>query len=139
MRAAHLFPLNRIRDPYATIIVWGCRAVLALAVVVVVYGSLGPTDPAAVPGWIPWDKAQHFIAFLGLSAIALIAFANVPSLFVGLIVFTLGLVIELVQPAFGRTQSASDVIANLTGILTVLGLVFLAEVRVRLRTAVAKS
>lgn len=112
---------------------------LSVGVFAVIYFSLGPNDQAATLAWLPWDKAQHHLAYLLLCFVALIAFANLPSLAVGFCVFALGAALELIQPAFGRTQSVFDLIANLTGVATVLAVILLADVRKRLRAFETKN
>jgi len=115
-------------------IVWLSRLCFVVALAAVVYLSLGPTDPLAVTNdFIPWDKARHYLAYLVLSGLALAAFANVPSVFIGLGLFALGLGVEVMQPAFDRSQSLFDLAANALGILTVLALVLIIAVRTRLQ------
>lgn len=127
------------REPIVGLTVWTCRILLSVGIVAIVCLSLGPNDQAAALAWLPWDKAQHHLAYLLLCFVALIAFANLPSLAVGFCVFALGAALELIQPAFGRTQSVFDLIANLTGVATVLAVICLADVRKRLRAFEKKN
>lgn len=103
-------------------LIWGARTLLALAVILVVYFSLSPNDSIAGQSWIPWDKAKHHITYFGLCGLALIAFSNVSSLWIGLAVLFFSIVVELAQPIFGRTFSVFDILANLSGVLAVLSI-----------------
>ena len=123
-----------ISDRQIQAFVWIARAGFVTALAGVIVLSFGPSDPLTITSeLIPWDKARHYLAYLMLSALALVAFANVPAMFIGLCLFTVGLSVEMLQPAFNRTLSFMDLAANASGILTVFVVVLLAAMRARLR------
>lgn len=114
--------------------IWAARLAFVVALAAVLYGSLAAIDPLAAPNeWIPWDKARHYLAYLVLSALALIAFANVPAAIIGMGLIFVGVGIESLQPLFDRSFSVFDILANALGILTVLGTLLLVALRQRLQ------
>ena len=58
------------------------RVLFFAAVLVVGYGVFGH---GAEPHFIPWDKAQHFIAFYGLTFLGLYAFSRRSALRLGVL------------------------------------------------------
>lgn len=133
---------SRIRDKLFTgrilsLLIWGARASLVVSALFVIYFSLGPADPMSDVGWIPWDKAKHYLAYFGLTVIAVLVFAHLPSFVVAAAVFAFGVALELMQPVFGRTFSVFDAIANLSGIFSVLCIIAVAEIRLILRSKTA--
>ena len=98
----------------AALAVWG----------VVIWLALRPST--SIDAGLPWDKANHALAFLALTALTAIGWPQLGHL--ALIVFMVlaGCAIELIQslPAIGRDADLLDVIADAVGVL--LGLIVLA-------------
>jgi len=90
------------------------------AVLVVVWGELTPHPPAAAA--LLWDKAEHFIAYFGLSLLASLAWGLRRSLvwvLAGLV--ALGGALEIIQSFVGRDAEWGDFFANDLGALAGLG------------------
>jgi len=90
------------------------------AVVVVAWGELTPHPPAAAA--LVWDKAEHFLAYFGLSLLASLGWGLRRSLvWVLLAVVALGGALEIIQAFVGRDAEWGDFFANDLGALTGLG------------------
>ena len=92
------------------------RALAILATVVVVVLSLIPKPPEP-PGFLAWDKAQHFTAYGGLAGIWLQATSGRRTLAVICGLLALGATMEWLQSysAF-RTTDVMDMLANTVGV-----------------------
>lgn len=87
------------------------------AVAVVVWGELTPHPPAAAA--LLWDKAEHFIAYFGLTLLASLAWGLKRSLvWVFLAMVALGGALEIIQGFVGRDAEWGDFFANDLGALT---------------------
>jgi hypothetical protein len=53
--------------------------------------------PAHAVHWVPWDKAQHFMAFYALTGLAAAAFPRTQLLLIALLLSAFGALIEVVQ------------------------------------------
>ncbi len=99
-----------------------------LAIVAIVILSLVPSkEISALVAPLPFaDKGAHFIAYAIASWLLIMAFSRERSLLVFISVSLLGLLIEVIQPYFGRTFDISDLIVNCAGALfgVLLGGVF---------------
>lgn len=84
------------------------------AVALIVWGELTPSPPPALD--LLWDKAEHFIAYFGLAAMATLALRLSRRLAwaIGGILL-LGIVLEILQHFTGRDPDIKDVIANVLG------------------------
>lgn len=90
------------------------------AVAVVAWGELTPHPPAAAA--LVWDKAEHFLAYFGLSLLASLGWGLRRSLvWVFLAVVALGGTLEIIQAFVGRDAEWGDFFANDLGALTGLG------------------
>ena len=71
---------------------------------------------------LPWDKAEHFLAFYALMTIALLAFPRRPPLGIALLLSGFGGLIELVQalPFVHRDAEWGDWLADSAAIGAVL-------------------
>ena len=108
------------------------------AVAVVVWGELTPHPPGVAA--LLWDKAEHFIAYFGLSLLASLAWGLRRSLiFVFAAVVALGGALEILQSFVGRDAEWGDFFANDLGALAGLGtaVVYLLIPRRRLVVAAA--
>jgi VanZ family protein len=110
------------------------------ALAFVIWGELTPDPQAGVLGWISDinDKVLHFFAYFGLAGLAAAALKGRPGTFravLGLI--ALGIVLEFVQGAVGRDESAYDALANACGAVLggMLGRVLVEPLRERFPSA----
>jgi VanZ family protein len=64
--------------------------------------------------FIPWDKAEHFIAFFSLTVLAATAFPATPLLLIGVLLSAFGALIEVVQGLdfVGRDEDFWDWVAD---------------------------
>lgn len=86
------------------------------AVAVVVWGELTPQPPAAAA--LLWDKAEHFLAYFGLTLLASLAWGLRRSLvWVFLAMVALGGALEIIQAFVGRDAEWGDFFANDLGAL----------------------
>ena len=86
------------------------------ALILVIWGELTPRPPPEVE--VSNDKALHFIAYFGLSAMAAAAVTGRrAALRVGLALIVLGGVLEILQGFTGRDMSLYDELANTIGVL----------------------
>ena len=87
-------------------------------VAVIAWGELTP-QPPQLSGVLAWDKADHFIAYLGLAGMATLAMGLRPRLIsaiLGLILLSGAL--EILQAFTGRDADLLDFAANTLGALT---------------------
>ena len=68
--------------------------------------------------WFQWDKANHFGAYFTVVLIARLSFPNWPYYGVFAVLMAQGIMVEWIQPYFGRTASFGDLLANGLGIIT---------------------
>jgi VanZ family protein len=81
------------------------------AALVVVWGELTPHPPSAAA--LMWDKAEHFIAYFGLTLLASLAWGLRRSLaWVFATVVALGGALEIIQSFVGRDAEWGDFFAN---------------------------
>ena len=87
-------------------------------VAVIVWGELTP-QPPQLTGLLAWDKADHFIAYMGLAGMATLVIglrSRLISAILGLILLSGGL--EILQAFTGRDADILDFAANTLGALT---------------------
>jgi VanZ family protein len=97
------------------------------ALVVVVWGELTPHPPQAAA--LLWDKAEHFIAYFGLTLLASLGWGLRRSLaLVFAAMVALGGALEIIQSFVGRDAEWGDFLANDLGALTglIAAVVYLA-------------
>jgi VanZ family protein len=96
---------------------------------VVGYGLFAP--PGKGPPILPWDKAEHFIAFFGLMVLALPAFPKSRLWIVAGVLIAAGGAVEYIQktPLIHRDADLWDWVADSVGILAVAGVVIAARIR----------
>lgn len=102
-------------------------ALFAAACGVIAWLSLSPTETLP-QGLTFWDKAEHALAYLGLTVLGAWAFpGRLGRLAIGL--FLGGIGVEILQSTMGlgRQGDAFDAVANSTGIL--IGLLIVSAVR----------
>ena len=97
------------------------------ALAVVAWGELTPHPPKAAA--LLWDKAEHFIAYFGLTLLASLGWGLRRSLvFVFIAVVALGVALEILQSFVGRDAEWDDFFANALGALAglVLAVIYLS-------------
>ena len=96
-------------------------------VAVIAWGELTP-DPPQLSGLLGWDKADHFIAYFGLAAMASLTIGLKPRLKWAILgVIFLSGALEILQAFAGRDAEVLDFVANSLGALTgwAVGVLFL--------------
>jgi VanZ family protein len=88
-----------------------------------------------VENLLPWDKAQHFLAFYVLSVLGAAAFPKRSLIVIGSVLSGVGAVIELVQatPLVARDAEVFDWVADTVAIVAALGPVLLMQWRARVQ------
>lgn len=100
-----------------TVFVWVARLCFITQLAGLTYLALAaPGRAAQLGGFIPWDKASHFLAFYMVGCTGFAAFPRLPIIFILVALFGQSALLELVQPYFGRSASVSDLIANVAGV-----------------------
>lgn len=103
------------------LILWSARLLFAVLLAVLTWlALLEPGNP--IPGWwdfIAWDKAKHFLAYLLLSIVGIVAFPKMPFPILVLGLLAQSAILEAAQPYFGRSRDVADLAANVAGSLAV--------------------
>lgn len=101
------------------------------ALVFTLFSAFAPASH--VENLLPWDKAQHFLAFYVLSVLGAAAFPKRSLIVIGSVLSALGAVIELVQatPLVARDGDFFDWLADTVAIAAALGPVILMHWRAR--------
>jgi VanZ family protein len=106
------------------------------AAAVVVWGELTPHPPGMAA--LLWDKAEHFIAYFGLTLLASLAWGLRRSLaFVFAGIVALGGALEIIQSFVGRDAEWGDFFANDLGATAGLGVAVVYLLMPRRRLVVA--
>ncbi len=104
------------------------RFLLIAATLVCVVGMVGPFK-GVEKNFVPADKAAHFIAFYGLTALMMMAFPKNRRLEITLAAIALGAAIEVAQGFTYRGFSFSDLAADVVGAFAVWVPMWLQSVR----------
>ena len=84
---------------------------LLVIVAIVVLSLLPSKEVSALVTPLPFaDKGAHFIAYAVASWLLILAFGRERTLFVFIVTSLLGLLIEVIQPHFGRTFDPLDLV-----------------------------
>lgn len=94
------------------------RFLLVAGALTCVIGMLGPFQ-GVEKNFVPADKAAHFIAFYGLTALMMVAFPKNRRLEIAIAAVLLGGAIELAQIVTHRGVSLSDLAADAAGAFAV--------------------
>ena len=99
--------------------------------------AMAVAPPGAGPELLPWDKAQHFLAFYVLAVLGAAAFPRQALLAPALALAAFGGMIELVQalPFVGRDAEVGDWAADVVGVLFALAPLALGRWRARVRAS----
>ena len=105
------------------------RAGLAVALATTLIFAFGPPSPG--PGLLPWDKAQHFLAFYVLAGLTAAAFPKGRMWIIVATMLGLGAAIEIVQglPMVHRDADVFDWVADGVGVTFALAPLLLARWR----------
>jgi hypothetical protein len=78
--------------------------------------------PANAVHWVPWDKAQHFMAFFALTGLAAAAFPKTNLVLIAVLLSAFGALIEVVQglPFVNRDSDFWDWVADSIAIAAAL-------------------
>lgn len=109
------------------------RVCLGLGATVCAVGMVGPFQ-GVEEAFIPWDKAAHFLAFYGLTALLFLAFPRRRRVDLACMAAFAGAAVELAQAMSGRDADVGDIIANALGACAVLGPTFIEPLRARSRS-----
>lgn len=114
------FSMLRSGEPWGLMFLLGARLAFGAAQAVVLWGVFA--KGGASVSVLPWDKAEHFAAFLGLMLLALPAAPGRSPAVLALGLAVEGGLIELVQalPIVNRDADVGDWVADLAGIAAVL-------------------
>ena len=90
------------------------RVAFVVATVATFLGAVAPESQLHGIDIIPWDKAEHFIAFFTLTVMAATAFPATPLLLIGALLSAFGALIEVVQglDIVGRDRDFWDWVAD---------------------------
>jgi len=92
------------------------------------------TPSTGVDSGLPWDKANHALAFLTWTVLAGCGWPRAGILRIAALMLALGTAVELIQglPAVGRDADVWDVVADMTGFVAGWGLLAVSGARTRL-------
>ncbi len=123
-RAPSPQPNTRRRDMF--------RGLVAIFTLVVAWFAFTPAT--GVESGLPWDKANHALAFLVWTLLVGCGWPRAGVVRVGAVMLGLGIGIELIQglPAVGRDADGLDVVADMVGFAAGWGLLAAAGLRRRL-------
>ena len=109
--------------------VWAARAALLAALVVTFWFAFEP--PHAGPPLLPWDKAEHFLAFFTLTGLALVALPRVRTVWLAVGLSLLGALIEIIQgmPLVHRDCDVWDWVADTVAVFAVMGVLAASHLR----------
>ncbi len=105
------------------------RVLFWTAAVVAFAAAVSP--PGTTPEFVPWDKAQHFIAFYVLAILGAAAYSRSSPLKIGASLSAFGALIELVQaiPAVHRDADFWDWAADTVAVTAALAPLVLVRMR----------
>lgn len=104
------------------------RFLLVAGALICVVGMLGPFR-GVEKNFVPADKAAHFIAFYGLTALMMVAFPKNRRLEIAIAAVLLGGSIELAQVFTHRGVSLSDLVADAAGAFAVWAPMWIQSLR----------
>jgi VanZ family protein len=107
------------------------RIGFVVAVVFTFAVAVAPESQLHGLNFIPWDKAEHFIAFFTLTVLAATAFPATPLLRIGALLSAFGALIEVVQGLdfVGRDEDFWDWVADTIAIGSVVVAMLVARWR----------
>ena len=115
------------------------RAAFFAALIFTFYSAVTP--PKHAVQLVPWDKAEHFIAFYALSGLGAAAFPGRRLWVIGALLSALGALIEIVQglPMVHRDRDFWDWVADSLAVMAALSPVLLVQWRALARSSQKNS
>jgi hypothetical protein len=115
------------------------QAVFFVALIFTCYSAVIP--PAHAVQLVPWDKAEHFIAFYALSGLGAAAFPRRRLWVIGALLSAFGALIEIVQglPMVHRDRDFWDWVADSLAVMAALSPVLLVQWRALARSSQKNS
>ncbi len=106
--------------PNISLLVALAKAAFFAALVFTFYSAVIP--PQHAMQLVPWDKAEHFIVFYGLTGLAAAAFPKRPLIVIAVLLSGFGALIEYVQglPSVHRDRDFWDWVADTAAIVAAL-------------------
>ena len=116
-------------DDLRPLLLWAARLALAGALFITFWMAFSP--PGHGPPLLPWDKAEHFLAFFVLAGLAIVALPGVSPAWLALALSATGALIELIQglPFVHRDCDVWDWVADTIAVLSVMAVVTGVELR----------
>ena len=105
------------------------KAALLAAMAITLWFAFAPPHGGAP--LLPWDKAEHVLAFFTLSTLALAAFPRIRPVWLAAALSLLGALIEIIQgtPLVNRDCDVWDWVADTVAVLAVMGVLAVVHVR----------
>jgi hypothetical protein len=106
--------------PYQSLLLRLAQVAFFAALIFTFYSAVIP--PSHAVQLVPWDKAEHFIAFYGLTGLAMAAFPKRHWIVVALLLSGFGALIEVVQglPIVHRDEDFFDWVADTVAVAAAL-------------------
>jgi hypothetical protein len=125
--------------PRISLLIRLAQAVFLAAVIFTCYSAVIP--PKHAVQLVPWDKAEHFIAFYALSGLGAAAFPGRRLWVIGALLSALGALIEIVQglPMVHRDRDFWDWVADSLAVMAALSPVLLVQWRALARSSQKNS
>ena len=120
--------------PRISMLIRLAQAVFVAALIFTCYSAVIP--PAHAVQLVPWDKAEHFIAFYALTGLGVAAFPRRRLWVIGVLLSVLGALIEFVQglSIVHRDRDFWDWVADTTAIIAALSPMLLVWWREQVRS-----
>jgi hypothetical protein len=125
--------------PRISLLIRLTQAVFLAAVIFTFYSAVIP--PRHAVQFVPWDKAEHFIAFYALTGLGAAAFPRRRLWVIAVLLSLFGALIEIVQglPIVHRDRDFWDWVADTLAILAALSPMLLVWWRGRVRASQKNS
>jgi VanZ family protein len=107
---------------------YAARTVLVVSALVCTIIMVGPFQ-GVEEAVVPWDKAAHFLAFWGFTALLYVAFPDRRRFDLTLMAVLAGAGIELAQQLSGRDAEMGDIAADAAGAFAVLAPLWIERLR----------
>ena len=111
------------------LLVLAARFTLGACLLLTLLGAFAP--PSSGIGFLPWDKANHFVAFFAITCAAVVAFPRLGLVWIAGGVSALGAGVELGQalPFIARDCDVWDWVADDIAVLAVIGVLVAGAIR----------
>jgi len=125
---------SRAPVPFGPRFRFAIRALWAISIITVIIGSLLPDSSPAIVALSATglsDKFDHFLAYAVLAFLPTLREDRRVIISLAVLACALGILLEFLQPSFGRDYEFADMVADGIGILAGLGLALPLRRRVR--------